>query len=253
MKKQKKKTDTQLAKRYGTDTRTIRAWRKAEAPLLNHKSMLEWVSTRQRIPARLASKHEKGDTVETPNATTEQPGAAAALGRLERMELTAHARMQRALSGSDPLAIKSARESYLRIMEQLRHMERAISEDKRQRGELVSRKEVVDGLRFLGYCMRIGSGQILPQLAAELASEQDTIRAREIIEEANYGIAVVSYAAMWGSKYVPKWIVEAVSGDLTTNINVRSDELQRLGTVIQEACEASLHNVLIAHPKTPPE
>ncbi|MEI6785904.1 MAG: hypothetical protein WCQ21_33885, partial [Verrucomicrobiota bacterium] len=97
-----KPTDTKLASKWACDTRTIRRWRKAGAPLANQKAMHTWLATRKSLPpgtqalvARCTAKAlGRAATADTTEATT---GAPAALRRLESAESLTYRVLQTAL------------------------------------------------------------------------------------------------------------------------------------------------------------
>lgn len=218
MKKRSKaaKTAPKLAKTYHCNVRTISTWRKEGAPLADPAAMRAWLANRKNIPPNLAgditSDEGRGD--DGPQAL----GAAATLTRLEKAELAGYKRLQRAIRANDPLGIKTARDSWLKIGESLRHYERAVSEDKKKAGELVSRSEVVRALQFLGMTLRQLSEGSLPELVNATQGEPDIIRARQIIRRAgwfNFTTAIASGIA----EKIPGWITEAFAHDLRSHLS----------------------------------
>ncbi len=231
--KNRTRTAATLAKKYGCTARTIRSWRAENAPLHSPARMRAWLAGRKNIPPGLAVATEQGEpslpgTIDAPEAT----GAAGALHRLERAEVSAYSRLQAALKRRDPLAIKTCREGWLHLTDQLRHFERAISDDKRHRGLLVSRTEIETALAWLGYAMRLASESIAPQLTTEMSGSTDLHRFRNILRRTNYATAVVGFSCLktWG---VPGWLIEALSSDLRTNPGVTTTaQLEEFGNFI---------------------
>ena len=79
-------------------------------------------------------------------------GAAAALKRLESTELQAFERMQAALTRGNPLEIREARESWLKVSESLRKYDLMIEANRRDAGELVPVTEIDKFIRsFVSY------------------------------------------------------------------------------------------------------
>ena len=69
-------------------------------------------------------------------------GAAAALQRLETMELSAHARMLKAIESGDQFKIKRAQEFFLQCVETLRRLDLAVEIERRSVGEQVPKSQV---------------------------------------------------------------------------------------------------------------
>jgi hypothetical protein len=136
-------TDKERSEFWGVKVRTMFRWKGDGAPLDDYEQMLAWLPTRKNLPRSVlgkiripapknASSHVSGGTA----------GAAAALKRLEIMELQAFERLQAALARGNPLEIREARENWLRISESLRKYDLMIEDSRRDAGELVPVSEV---------------------------------------------------------------------------------------------------------------
>ena len=212
------------------------------------KAMREWLASRKNIPSALATAPEGPATN---GEQVEATGAGATLNRLERSEVAAYSRLQRAIEEGDPLAIKTCRESWLRIADALRHYERAVSEDKRQRGLLVEKEGVERALRMFGWCMRIASTQMDPQIAFDIQGDSpELVRTRQLIRKANWGVAVIGYSSMYALG-VPKWMVEALSADLISCTTITEEQLQVYANIIREAAQVEAQQTIAHEPKEP--
>jgi hypothetical protein len=134
------------AKRIGKSRTTLRRWVSEGCDLRNHASVQAWIEknkrretnvskSRQRrgVEQRVSSRDPEqsstavkrsgnGDTLPSPG----KRGATAALERLEEQEERAHARLQIALQGGDPVVIDAAQTYWLRCSEVLRRLDLAV-------------------------------------------------------------------------------------------------------------------------------
>ena len=139
MTKPTKKLDLKvIAKRFKVTVRTVRNWRKEAAPLRDLPALRLWLSARKfltmevapaKAPFRLPPK-------KTPTAD-EVAGVAPALQRLERAEVAAYDALQAALAANDPLAIRAARDNWLRIGDSLRRYDAIVEQSRRDAGQLM--------------------------------------------------------------------------------------------------------------------
>lgn len=245
MKKNKPTAD--LAAKWKCTPRTVRNWRAAGAPLTDNAAMRSWLAGRKNMPPGVSATPESGKRTATPE-TPEVSGAGGALSRLGRAELAAYRRLDEALAANDPIGIRSARDSWLKIANELRHFERSVEEHRREIGALINKSEVVRALESLGRCMMWASDGMLPHLAAELASETDVIRSRIIIRKSLYPIAIVSYGFL-EAQGIPAWMVEAVSKHFVSDVTVSREEISEIATAIREQMERATANVIASEPK----
>jgi hypothetical protein len=155
------KTDKERSEFWGVKIRTMFRWKGDGAPLDDYEQMLAWLSTRKNLPRSVleriqipapknASSHVSGGTA----------GAASALKRLEAAELQAFERLQAGLARGNPLEIREARESWLKISESLRRYDLMIEANRRDAGELVPVSEVQTFISyFITYFAVVTTGQ----------------------------------------------------------------------------------------------
>lgn len=171
------RSDEKLAAKYACDTRTIRRWRRDRAPLQNDQQMRAWLAGRKNLPAGTRVVLDEARTRENADQSKATPsksvGAAAALRRLERAEERAYAAFQVATESGDAVAIRNARETWLRVSESLRKYDVAIEESRRDAGELVPRSEIEKILSWLGSQLRLTIRQLSNQLGPEFGNGYD--------------------------------------------------------------------------------
>ena len=138
------KNDKEIAQFWGVPVRTVFRWKGDDAPLDNYDDMLTWFATRKNLPRAVLAKIRMIPAQENVSSPVSGgvAGAAAALKRLESTELQAFERMQAALARGNPLEIREARESWLKISESLRRFDLMIEQNRRDAGELVSVSEL---------------------------------------------------------------------------------------------------------------
>jgi hypothetical protein len=232
------KIDEKLALKWACDCRTIRRWRKAKAPFTSEKRMRSWLAGRQHLPPGTVALLESLRASEraTDPAVIRAPhreGAAGALKRLEEAEAEAYATFNRATASGDDVAIKAARENWLRISESLRRFDLAIEQNRRDSGELILRSEVEHALQQVGWCMRTASRQVTDSMGMSLVGELDVHKIRICIERAGYSVAIASYscAAACGA---PAWVIKALSQDVCSNTKTKLGEIEVLAQGIRE-------------------
>ena len=174
--------ETQLAKKWGCSNRTIRQWRQEGAPLGDEAAMKPWLLSRHKVPPgtwailkgqkSIALEKPKRRIVPTGNeAPSGEPGAAAALGRLQTQEVESHDRYVALIRDASATAeeIEDARKAYLAIVGTLRQWELAVEQDRRQSGELLPRTDLDAFCRlflvhFVG-SLKAGLESLCPRLA----------------------------------------------------------------------------------------
>jgi hypothetical protein len=153
--KPKTNPDEKLAAFWGVDIRTIRNWRREGAPLEDEKRMRQWLASRKNIAPGVLRKIQPPaakEEVVSVTATNGDTGAGHALRRLELSELGAYERLQKALASNDPIAVREARESWLRISESLRRYDLMVEASRRSTAEQVPITQVKTFLRsFLAW------------------------------------------------------------------------------------------------------
>jgi hypothetical protein len=225
-KKQKKKPTADLATQYGCNARTIRNWRAEGAPLDDPQAMTVWLAGRKNIPPALGAgtrldKPEQAAIAETDDEG--KKGAGGALARLEQAELSGYRRLQSAVESGDPLQIKLARSNWITLCDQLRHFERAVSEDKRKSGGLVNRLEVEEALGFVGWVLHVSHSNMLGQIGIELVGQSDVYRIRELVEKCHSNTTVIGYGMCLADR-IPQWIMDALMKHYCSAYTVRCPE-----------------------------
>lgn len=161
-------TDKERSEFWGVKIRTLFRWKGDGAPLDNYDDMLAWLSTRKNLPRSVLEKIKlpAQENVSSP-VVVGVAGAAAALKRLEATELQAFGRMQTALARGNPLEIREARESWLKISESLRRYDLMIEANRRDAGELVPVTEIDKFIRSFCSYMQV----VLTYRAESLVNE----------------------------------------------------------------------------------
>jgi len=224
----KGKTDDKLAEKWACDPHTIRRWRKAGAPLSNEKRMRTWLAGRKHLPPGTTTLIQESRAVETSNfASADQKlptGAAFALKRLEQMEARMFTQLSRAMEGGDPIEVKTARESWQKVCEQLRKADLAIEQSRRDAGELVPREQVeylAGELSLALYHSLWAIDDIVPLLVG-LESPHDIFKVlAEVKSFAHQSIISWLQRERAPGHEIPKWLIKAVSTERNSN---RSDD-----------------------------
>ena len=247
--KKKKSENALLARKYAVTERTIRNWRAEKAPISDPAKLSEWLASRKHCPRDTTPENAPAGTAAATDTTPLQTGAAAALKRLEQAEALAYQRLDRAIAAKDSIAIRVARESWLEICTSLRQFERSVSEDKRERGELVNRDDVEKWIVNLAGLLRIANVQNASQLAPLISGETDVPRLRTLLRRTGFQVAQVSESALrhWG---VPAWIVEPFLVDLVAHVTVSREELDRYTEIIGQAMAALVPPTVADVPKS---
>ena len=185
----------------------------------------------------------------------EATGAASALTRLERAEVAAYNRLQRALREDDAINIRTSRESWLEIANQLRQYEKAVSQDARERGLLVSRVEVENGLKTFSNAIRCTTDGASWHLVQAIKGEANDVRAMQLFRKFTWCSAITAMAA-GVVRQVPPWIIEAFSADLKNCLTAGTDEqiqaqAELFNQLLKDAGETSAQLVIESTPPAP--
>lgn len=176
-------------------------------------------------------------TAPLPDVGSDQKGAVAALHRLESAEAAAYVSLSSAITEGDADRIAGARRNWLSISESLRKFDLAVEDHRRKTGELVSRSEIEAALSALGYCLRLASEQVLPQVTRAARGAVDDIAARQMFRRANYDVAVVSYGFL-SALGVKEWLVKSLSNDFTAHTTMTPADIARYATIIKQGVDA---------------
>jgi hypothetical protein len=163
-----------IAQEWACSERTARRWKAQGAPLSNPARLRVWLAGRKNLPqatrAKLAgeARTRRAHVAAEADIDASEIGAPAALRRLEASEATAYRLLQSGIAAGDPLEIKLARESWLKIGDSLRRYDLLVEKSRRDAGELVPRAEVETAVaRFTNWfklaCVRTASALAPPR------------------------------------------------------------------------------------------
>ncbi len=110
--------------------------------------MLQWLAPRKNLPRAVLAKIKlpppKNESSTVTGSTQVEfagtAGAASALKRLEGAEIAAWNRHMVALDRGNPIEIREARDSWLKISESLRKFDLLVEQNRREAGELIPRE-----------------------------------------------------------------------------------------------------------------
>lgn len=217
------KSDSKLAAKWGANVRTIRRWRKAGAPLSNAKAMAQWLTSRRHLPPGTSAilfgqdAQAVSSIAAAAGCDPTERGAAKALHRLEEAERTTYRLLQAALKLGSAPAIKTARENWLAIGDQLRQYDRQVERDRRDAGELVPRSQVERYVATFVHLFRLSIRPAVRRIVVAMRANADDITIRETLREQLWDNAL-SVLAMAGSKgaatTLPGWFIAAATRDL---------------------------------------
>jgi hypothetical protein len=179
-----------------------------------------------------------------------ETGAAAALGRLETAEAAAYGRLEAALATHDAVEIRNARESWLKLCHSLRLYEAAVDDNKRERGLLVEKSEVLQGLHALAGVFHSASNEMINSLSPQIAEERDIIRCRQLIRRCTYGVAFLSYTYAQALG-VPAWFAEPFRESYCGAFTASRAEWDAAAVAIKEHVRLCVENTVAAVPSCP--
>lgn len=170
-----------VAAQFHVDDRTARRWRRQGCPE-DMTKLRAWLASRRQLPvAAIAMKPVTGSQVAAPT-DAEQEGAAPALTRMARQELTCWRTLQAAIETGDPIAVKTAHQQWLQTADTLRRLDIAVEVARRDSGQLIPLTELrrVFSLLLLGVRLQlskhgehIANDALIAGILPLLANEQD--------------------------------------------------------------------------------
>lgn len=178
-----------IASRFRVTVRTARNWRLEGAPLHDLPALRSWLSGRKfltvEVPAPEAGTFRLPATM-TPT-DVELAGIAPALRRLERAEVAAYDCLQQAIASTDPLAIRAARDSWLKIGDSLRRYDANVEQARRDVGALRPTSELVEAMEMLLCGMtagiEIGGGRLADEICLMVGDTQHRTAIAELLRE----------------------------------------------------------------------
>ena len=125
----------ELCKRYGCSRATIGRWRRKGINIHDPKAVQAYRAQKDHGGAKSKAEKEAepNENFSFPTPTVDkkgkpEAGAAAALARLEEMEVAAYEQMDWAMKQGSPFAIKAARENWLKLGDSLRRYDAMLAE-----------------------------------------------------------------------------------------------------------------------------
>lgn len=220
-----KKPLATYAMRYGVALSTVKRWRSRGIDLDKPEEVEAfWASKTQGRKSGVKKRDAESEDdfcFPAPNVDQKvklEAGAAAALARLEETEVAAYEQMAWAMQEGKPLAIKEARENWLKLGDSLRRYDAMLQEARRANGAMIPREEVERSLSILAWFLRMGARQIAIAEAKSIAAEdQPALIARSLEDlygERMLNAVVALIATGEGKTKIPEWIGDALVSDL---------------------------------------
>jgi hypothetical protein len=212
----KPNNEKELAEKHSCSVRTIRRWKAEGAPLGDEPQMALWLASRKHVPKATATQQRVKASPAPPKRGKGEAGtqgAASALRRLEAEELKAYESLQVALESGDPIAIRFAREHWVRISESLRKFDLLVEQNRRDSGEMISRKLCEDLLEQLTYLVRINFKIGISGLAWRVSMMDDAVSIQELLNQfAQEGVfnSITVMAANWDLITKNQWAIRAL-------------------------------------------
>jgi hypothetical protein len=216
------KSNAKLAKIWGCTARTIARWRKDKAPFDDKDAMQSWLTARKNLPSgtRALLSGNNGAkisaAVEIEDETSPGIGAASALRRLEAIERALYKTLEAALKAGDPSAIKSARENWLAVGNQLRQYDRQVERDRRTAGELIPKAEIEKHAKALAYFTRRSMASAADSLSTVLPG-MNPMEAGAALRQTlweNFCTTLAALSSKDSPSKLPGWFVAAAIHDL---------------------------------------
>lgn len=241
-KHKKKQTDADLAELYNCDERTIRNWRKEDAPLHDPQAMTAWLANRKNVPPATGAPSGAPAFQLSTFELTEDEGAAAALRRLGEAELNAAKNYQRALKEGNPLLIKATQNAWLETLDVLRKYDAQIEAGRRDAGELVPREELERILRSVSFYLRMAGQQAIGAACAETEPiwkikepwEMNRLLVRLHWETLMNTFASLASHADGKEMEIPAWAIQALSSDLEFVLKDVPETIKKRAAAIEE-------------------
>jgi hypothetical protein len=123
-------------------------------------------------------------------------GVQHALRRLETAEVVTYDLLQDALRSGDPVAIRHARESWLKVGDSLRHYDLQIEASRRDNGELVPREQVERAAASLVHFLKLSIRQRVYAIAPQLVGMQSPADVSSILVQSLFDDVLTALAAM---------------------------------------------------------
>lgn len=235
------KSDPQLAEKWGTTERSIRAWRADGAPLENDQRMRKWLAARRTLPPKTLEKlmatrkRERKAAIE--NTSPGAMGAASALRRLETAEEGAHRRYEQAVLAGDEVEIRLAQRKWQELADRLLRYDAQVEANRRDAGTLVPRVDVVRSVAMYCAWLRAAWENQNSEFIRDFVPESDRVRAFKAIRSRTYQ-ALLDTAAMHAAQTnVPKWLSDAAASEVMEWIDFSKEDFDRLTDIFRKVCQ----------------
>ena len=170
----------------GRKKSTVYNWLKEGLVPTDEKTILEWKEQKEaeaRGAAKDASESLRSatgtaDTFDPANSPPAgDPGAPHCLKRLQELEVELHRRLQAAMQSGDDRKVRIAQQTYDRTASTLLKYEKEIDQYLRDTGELISRREMLNGIAAAANWMRLGFVQWVSACLPDILALSDNPRA----------------------------------------------------------------------------
>ena len=174
-------TIKEAAALVGKSVKTLYKYKSEGCNIEDEKELKAWAE-KKALTARGKSKVivgiTPGDQIDIKNLPeVGSEGAPQALKRLQRFERLTAQRFELALAGKDALAIKTAREDHTAVAATLMKYEKEIEQHLRDSGELISRRDMLNGIAAAANWMRLGFVQWISASLPDILALADNPRA----------------------------------------------------------------------------
>jgi hypothetical protein len=200
----------------GKTASTIRRWAKEGLNLTDDAEIVSWNTRKGNQRKKIDTPTPPGgnaalgtqadapwqellDSLPAPNAE----GAAAALQRLQQLELLFHSRLleQLRVNRSDLDAVSVLQRDYDRVASTLRQYEKAVELWRRETGSLVSKQEAIDGCRSCAVMYRLAWRAWLQTYLQEIMTMKDTRLAKDRCEKTFHEIQLLKIGELNKTKF----------------------------------------------------
>ena len=217
-------SDKAIAATWQCSVRSVRRWRKQGAPLDDHAAMRKWLAGRKHLPPGTLALLEAATKADVAKAVGELSapdtgaiGAPAALRRLEQFEANAFALLQTALKSGDPMAIRNARDTWLKAGDSLRRYDILVEQNRRTNDELVPRAEMERHVASFTHTLRLAGRRAASTIAPVIVGLVNPHEIAEIVTRSVWENVLSALAALSSSRcaaQLPVWWVKAAAEDM---------------------------------------
>jgi len=196
------------------DERTLRRWAK-KIDITDPEQLLAYAKTmdarsKGRTKTLALARLSDSETIPSDSLAELPPpgetGAAAALKRLEALEVKFAQRLERSLAGDDVALVQVARADYTQIANALRQYEREVEEAKRDLGQLIPKSDAIDGARASAMWLRLTVWSFVSSFLPDLIAFNEPRAAKAFfIEKFCETLRVTFMNARESTLKLPEW------------------------------------------------